>query len=90
MRILALAHSLIYSGAQVAMLEFLNVPATLDAMLLRVPVAKILHPRFYRRQDYTEDEILIVEYINNFDHCHEYFSRNVYEFIKRKRLLDKI
>jgi hypothetical protein len=70
---------------------------TLDAMLLRVPVAKILHPTFYGRQDYTEDEIiigtsadklveLIVEYINNFDHYHEHFSRAVYEFMKRKRI----
>ncbi len=74
---------------------------THDAMLLRVPVAKILHPTFYGRQDYTEDEILIgtspdklveliAEYINDFDHCHEYFSRNVYGFIKRKRLWDVV
>ena len=73
----------------------------LDAVLLRVPVAKILHPRFYGRQDYTEDEILIgtsadklveliVEYINNFDHYHEYFSRTVYEFMKRKQLWDVV
>jgi len=73
----------------------------LDAMLLRVPVAKILHPRFYGKQDYTEDEILIgtsvnklveliVEYVNNFDHYHEYFSRTVYEFMKRKRLWDVV
>jgi hypothetical protein len=73
----------------------------LDAMFLRVPVAKILHPTFYGRQDYTEDEILIgtsadklveliAEYINNFDHYHEYFSRTVYEFVKRKRLWDVV
>jgi hypothetical protein len=70
-------------------------------MLLRVPVAKILHPRFYGRHDYTEDEILIgtstdklvgliAKYINNFDHYHEYFSRTVYEFVKRKRLWDVV
>ena len=74
---------------------------TLDAMLLRVPVAKILHPRFYGRQDYTEDEILIgtsvdklvgliAEYINNFDNYHEHFSQAVYEFVKRKRLWDMV
>jgi len=74
---------------------------TLDAMLSRVPVAKILHPRFYGRQDYTEDEILIgtsvdklveliAEYINNFDNYHEHFSQAVYEFVKRKRLWDMV
>jgi len=101
MRILASAHSLIYSGAQVAVLEFLRVLTTLDAMLLRVLVAKVLHPTFYGRQDYTEDEILIgtsadklveliAEYINNFDHYYEHFSRTVYEFMKRKRLWDVV
>ena len=73
----------------------------LDAMLLRVLVAKILHPRFYGRHDYTEDEILIgtsvdklvgliAEYINNFDHYNEHFSQAVYEFVKRKRLWDVV
>jgi len=72
-----------------------------DAMLLRVPVTKILHPAFYGRQDYTEDEILIAgsgnklvelitEYINNIEHYQEYFSRNIYEFVKRKRLWDVV
>jgi len=70
-------------------------------MLLRVPVAKILHPRLSGRQDYTEDEILIgtsvnklveliAEYINNFDNYYEHFSQAVYEFVKRKRLWDVV
>jgi hypothetical protein len=72
-----------------------------DAMLLRVPVAKILHPVFYGRQDYTEDEILIAgsanklvelitEYINNIEYYHEYFSHKVHEFVNRKRLWDAV
>ena len=74
---------------------------SLDAMLLRAPVAKILHPAFYGREDYTENEILIAgsanklvelitEYINNIEYYHEYFSRKVYELVNRKRLWDVV
>jgi hypothetical protein len=69
---------------------------SLDAALLKVPIAKITAPAFFDRQDYTSDDIivarsirefvnLITEYINKIDYYKQYYSKNVYNFTINKR-----
>ena len=69
---------------------------SLDAALLRVPIAKITASVFFDRQDYTEDEIIVApsiqefinvmtEYINSVDQLKPYYSRNIYNFVVNKR-----
>ncbi|MEM4005545.1 MAG: hypothetical protein QXM43_07915 [Desulfurococcaceae archaeon] len=74
---------------------------SIEAGLLRVPVAKITHPQFKMYQDYTEDEVLVessvsrfadllCEYLNNIEKYKDYYSNRYHDFILDKRSWDHV
>ncbi|MEM4679850.1 MAG: hypothetical protein QXL98_02800 [Thermofilaceae archaeon] len=74
---------------------------SIEAGLLRVPVAKITHPQFVMYQDYTEDEVLVessvsrfvdllCEYLNNIERYKDYYSNRYNNFILERRSWDYV
>lgn len=75
---------------------------SLEAMAIGTPVAKLLHPRFWDRQDYKDEDVMILansfsnfaeklaEYINNYEHYYPYYSKHGREFILTKRTWDAV
>ncbi|MEM2302091.1 MAG: glycosyltransferase, partial [Sulfolobales archaeon] len=71
-----------------------------EAIAMGVPIVKLTHPRYWDRQDYKEDLILvrsfreladkIAEYINNIDHYYHYYSKRCREFVLTKRTWDAV
>jgi len=73
----------------------------LEAMAIGTPVAKLTHQRYWDRQDYREDDLLlacsfrelsekVAEYINNIEHYYPYYSKRVKEFVQTKRTWDAV
>lgn len=73
--------------------------AAIEAMALGTPVAKITHPKFWERQDYGEEEVIlarsfnelvhrIADYIEHLDHYYPYYSKGAKKFVFTKRTWD--
>jgi len=73
----------------------------LEAMAIGTPVAKLTHQKYWDRQDFSEDDLLlarsfrelsekVVEYINNIEHYYPYYSKRVKEFVYTKRTWDAV
>lgn len=73
----------------------------LEAMTLGTPVAKLTHPMYWNRQDYTEEDLIIArsfkslakkiaEYVNNLEHSYYYYSKHGKEFVLTKRTWDAV
>lgn len=69
---------------------------SIEAGLLGIPVAKITHKKYWEKQDYNEDEIILswtfektlsklLEYFTHIDYYKEYYSKNIRNFIYSKR-----
>lgn len=74
---------------------------SLEALALGTPVAKIVHPRYMSRIDYSEKELLIansfkefveklINYMNNLDDLYFAYSSMGFNFIKTKRIWDNV
>jgi glycosyltransferase involved in cell wall biosynthesis len=70
---------------------------SLEALAVGTPVAKLTHRRYWDRQDYGEEDLIvaptfrglierIAEYINNVDSYYDYYSRRGREFVLNKRV----
>ncbi len=70
--------------------------ASLEAMAMGTPVAKLTHIRYLDRQDYREGDLIlahsfrelaenIAEYINNVEHYYHYYSKRCKEYVLTKR-----
>ncbi len=75
--------------------------ASLEAMAMGTPVAKLTHPRYWDRQDYGEKDLIvarsfrelaekIAEYINEIEHYYHYYSKRGKEFVLTKRTWDAV
>jgi glycosyltransferase involved in cell wall biosynthesis len=75
--------------------------SSIEAGLLGTPIAKLTHPRFWKRQDYGEDEIVLArsvkelteklaEYLRNIEHHREHYSKAVRNFVITKRHWDYV
>ncbi len=73
----------------------------LEAMAMGTPVAKLTHKRYWDRQDYNEEDLIlacsfgklaekIAEYINNIEHYYYYYSKRCREFVLTKRTWDAV
>jgi len=69
---------------------------SLESGLLGVPVAKITHPAYVTRQDYSDNDLILAksvrefisrlaEYIDNLDHFKPYYSKHIKDFVINKR-----
>jgi len=74
---------------------------TIEVALLETPVAKLTHPRFVGRQDYSEDDLLqgysfknlvdlLVEYLSNIEYYKSYYVKNLKNFILKHRTWDAV
>jgi hypothetical protein len=74
---------------------------SMDAALLKVPIAKIVAPVYFDRVDYTMNDVLIansirefkdliIEYIHKVDYYKQLYSNNVYKFVANKRIWDSV
>lgn len=74
---------------------------TIEAMAVGVPVAKLTHPRYWDRQDYSEDVLIlgrtfkeltekIVKYINNIEYYYHYYSKHALGFVQTRRTWDAV
>lgn len=70
--------------------------STLEAMMLGVPVAKIVHPIYKPKLDYGEEDLLlsynvqdlvskISEYLNRIKYYYDIYSKNCENFVIKKR-----
>jgi hypothetical protein len=75
--------------------------ATLEAGLLEIPIAKITHPKYIVRQDYTEDHMLLAnsfeelvyklaKYIKHKEDFNPYYSKKMKEFITTRRIWNAV
>lgn len=75
--------------------------ATIEAGLIGVPVAKITHPKYLTRQDYSNEELILAtsreelivkmaEYINNVDYYKEYYRTRIRRFMINERSWNKV
>ena len=73
----------------------------LTAMALGTPVAKLTHQRYWDRQDYNEEDLIlacsfrelsekIAEYIKYIEHYYPYYSKCVKKFVETKRTWDAV
>jgi len=74
---------------------------TIEVALLETPVAKLTHPRFVGRQDYSEDVLLqgysfknlvdiLVEYLSNIERYKPYYTKKLKNFILKHRAWDAV
>lgn len=74
--------------------------ASLEAMALGTPVAKLTHPRFWPRQDYEDSVIVgstlrglvmkLADYVNNIDFYYPYYSRKARDYVSTRRTWDTV
>ena len=80
--------------------EELGISA-LEAMAIGTPVAKVTHPKYWDRQDYGEEDLVLArslrelaekisEYINDVEHYYHYYSKRCREFVLTKRTWDAV
>lgn len=73
----------------------------LEAMSIGVPVAKLTHPKYWDRQDYNEETLMlarsfkeltenVAEYVNNVEYYYPYYSERVKSFVQTKRTWDAV
>ena len=73
----------------------------LEAMALGTPVAKLTHQRYWDRQDYREEDLIlarsfrelsekIAEYIGYIEYYYPYYSKRVKEFVQTRRSWDAV
>ena len=74
---------------------------SLEAMAVGTPVAKLTRPRYWDRQDYGEEDLVlahslgelaekIAEYINYVEHYGRHYSKRCREFVLAKRTWDVV
>jgi len=74
---------------------------TIEVALLETPAAKLTHPRFVGRQDYSEDNLLqgysfknlvdiLVEYLSNVEYYKPYYAKKLKNFILKHRAWDVV